>query len=436
MSTRHITVRTDRRLIRSGGRSERFLLVELVAPTVPRDPNRKRPPVNLAFVVDRSGSMAGRNKLSLAKQAVEEALARLDENDRFSVVVYDERVEIPSPSAPASGAARAEASRALVGVDPRGSTDLGNGWLTGCGQVADALLADGINRCLLLTDGLANVGMTDPGELAHHAGELRARGVATTTFGVGEDFDESLLQAMADAGGGHFYFIGSVPEIRDHITGEVGEALEVVARDVILEVTAPETVQVEPMTPFRVERRASRTLIHLGDLVSGQVLRLVLRLTFPYGEAGREIGALVGVRDRDGAFSAAEPELAPVAMAWAWADHAANDAQPRDGEVDRAVAEIFAARARQEAVRLNRAGDFAGASVALKGVARRVRSYAGRDATLREIAVGLETEATVAAAPMAEMSRKQMHYSSANLMRSRSADGKARRQDDPSDQAR
>jgi hypothetical protein len=237
---------------------------------------------------------------------------------------------------------------------------------------------------------------------------------------------------MADAGGGHFYFIGSVPEIRDHITGEVGEALEVVARDVVLEVTAPESVVVEPMTPFRVERRASRTLVHLGDLVSGQVLRLVLRVTFPYGEAGREIGALVGVRDRDGAFTAAEPELAPVAMAWAWADHVANDTQPRDGEVDRVVAQVFAARARQEAVRLNRAGDFAAASVALKGVARRVRSYAGRDPMLREIAMGLESEAAVAAAPMAELSRKQMHFASANVMRSRSVEGKARRHDDPS----
>ena len=424
-SQSQFTVRTDRRRIRAGGRSSRFLLVELTAPTAQPDPNKRRPPVNLAFVVDRSGSMAGRGKLDLAKQAVGEALARLESDDRFSVVVYDDHVDVVAPSAHASGAARANASAALAGIDPRGSTDLGGGWLAGCGQVAERLMADGINRCLLLTDGLANVGMTEPGELAHHAGELRARGVATTTFGVGEDFDESLLQSMADAGGGHFYFIGSLPEIRDHITGEVGEALEIVARDVVLEITAPESVEIESMTPFRVTRRGSRTHVHVGDLVSGQVVRLVLRLTFPYGEVGREIGALVGIADRDEVFRTSQPALAPVAVAWAYDEHVANDRQERDSDVDRAVAEVFAARARQEAVRLNRAGQFDAAQHALASVASRVSEYAAGDAQMLGVASALADESVAFSAPMPEMARKQRHFAASNTMRMRDASGKA-----------
>ena len=94
--------------------------------------------------------------------------------------------------------------------------------------------SSGVNRTLLLTDGLANIGITDPAELERHASELRQRGVATSTFGVGADFDERLLQAMADAGGGHFYFIESAAQIRDHMTSEVGESLDVVARGVEL----------------------------------------------------------------------------------------------------------------------------------------------------------------------------------------------------------
>ena len=426
MSTQpELTVRTDRRLIRAGGRSERFLLVELTAPTTPRDPNRRRPPVNLAFVVDRSGSMAARGKLDLARQAVQEALARLESDDRFSVVVYDDHVDVVAPSERASGPARANVAAAMAGIGPGGSTDLGGGWLAGCGQVAEHLMRDGINRCLLLTDGLANVGMIDAGELGGHAAELRARGVSTTTFGVGEDFDESLLQSMADAGGGHFYFIGSLPEIRDHITGEVGEALEIVARDVVLEITAPESVEIESMTPFRLTRKGSRTLIQLGDLVSGQVLRLVLRLRFPYGEVGREIGALVGLSDRDDVFRTAAPALAPVAVAWAYDEHARNDRQARDGEVDRAVAEVFAARARQEAVRLNRTGQFDAASQALAGVARRVGEYAGSDPAMLGVAAELDQEAATFAAPMPEMSLKEVHYAASNTMRARTADGKA-----------
>ena len=421
-----LTVRTDRQLIRAHGRSERFVLIEVVAPTVPPDPERRRSPVNLAFVVDRSGSMAGRGKLDLAKQAVEEALARLERDDRFGVVVYDDRVDVVAPSDRASAAVKRRASDALLGVDPRGSTDLASGWLTGCEQVAEHLAEAGVNRCLLLTDGLANVGITDGGQLAHHAAELRARGVGTTTFGVGEDFDESLLQALADAGGGHFYFIGSLPEIRDHITSEVGETLEVVARDVVIDVTAPESIEIEALSPFRLERRGSRTSIRIGDLVSGQVLRVLLRVRFPYGEVGREIGALVSIADRDEAFRRTMPALAPLPLAWAYADHAANDRQPREREVDRAVAGVFAARARQEAVRLNRAGQFDAARRALNGVAGRVRDYAGSDPALRAVLAELQTDAAAYAAPMMEMERKTRHFASSNVARSRDAQGKSR----------
>ena len=420
-----LTCRTDRNLIRAGGRSERFILVELEAPTVARDASRRRPPVNLAFVLDRSGSMQGRGKLDLAKQAVDEALARLDPEDRFSVVVYDDQVDVVAASHHASDKARRKASEALVSIEARGSTDLAGGWLAGCDQVARHLVESGVNRCLLLTDGLANVGIVDPAELERHAGELRARGVATTTFGVGEDFNESLLQAMADAGGGHFYFAASVVEIRDHITSEVGETLDVVARDVTLEVTAPETVRVESMAPFRTEARGSRTLIRVGDLVSGQVVRIVLRVTFPFGEVGREIGALVGVTDRDEVFRHAEPAMAPVALAWQYADHPANDAQPRDRDVDRVVAQFFAARARQEAVQLNRQGDYAAAQKALAGVSRRIRDYASGDPQLQEIAASLRMEVPAYAAAMPEMARKSRHWAASNVARMRTADGQS-----------
>ena len=230
---------------------------------------------------------------------------------------------------------------------------------------------------------------------------------------------------MADAGGGHFYFAASVVEIRDHITSEVGETLDVVARDVTLEVTAPETVRVESMAPFRTEARGSRTLIRVGDLVSGQVVRIVLRVTFPFGEVGREIGALVGVTDRDDVFRHAEPALAPVALAWQYADHPANDAQPRDRDVDRVVAQIFAARARQEAVQLNRQGDYAAAQKALAGVSRRIRDYASGDPQLQEIAASLRMEVPAYAAAMPEMARKSRHWAASNVARMRTAEGQS-----------
>jgi Ca-activated chloride channel homolog len=418
-------VRADRRYIRANGRSSRFLLVEVTAPTVAPDPSRRRPPVNLGFVLDRSGSMGAHAKLPLAKQAVDEGLARLDPEDRFALVAYDDRIDVVTPATKASPEARRGAADALRHIEARGSTNLGGGWLAGSEQVATDLNEAGVNRVLLLTDGLANVGMTDPAELEHHAAELRARGVTTSTFGVGNDFDERLLQAMADAGGGHFYYIGSMTQIRDHITSEVGETLDVVARDVVIEVTAPESVHVESLSPFPVEQRGSRTLVRLGDMVSGQVLTIVLRLKFDYGEIGREVGALLRVADREDVFRHADPAFERVALAWTYADHAENERQARDRDVDRAVARIYAARAKQDAVRLNREGRFAEAGEALEVVRQRISGYAGSDPELRAIAHELREEAPQYLKAMLEVDRKQQYFASYAMQKSRSPEGRS-----------
>src|SRR6476469_1065948 len=116
-----LRVRPDRHLIRANGRSERFLLVDVVAPTVAPDPSRRRPPVNLGFVLDRSGSMGSQRKLGLARQAVLEASHRLDDPDRFSVVVYDNEVEVVMSGVLASSESKRLAASRLDTIDARGS---------------------------------------------------------------------------------------------------------------------------------------------------------------------------------------------------------------------------------------------------------------------------------------------------------------------------
>jgi Ca-activated chloride channel family protein len=420
-----LVVRADRRLIRANGRSQRFLLVDVVAPTVAADPGRRRPPVNLGFVLDRSGSMGGHNKISLAKQAALEAIHRLDPADRFSVVTYDDQVDVIVAGTQATPEARRSAAERLRPIRERNSTDLHGGWLGGCEQVAAGLVADGVNRVLLLTDGLANRGITGRDELAGFAYDLRRRGVTTSTFGVGTDFDESLLQAMADSGGGHFYFIGDVNQMRDHITSEVGETLEVVAREVVLDITLPESVRIEPLSPFKVEQTPGHARVYLGDMLSGQVLSIVLRVTFDFGEVGREAGVVVRVGDRDDAFAAAVPVPVPVTIAWAYADSAANDVQPRDRDVDRFVARLFAERARQEAVHLNREGRFEDAVARLVAVANRVEAYAGSDPELAGVVRALREEGQAFSVPMMEMDRKERYFAASNIARTRDVTGKS-----------
>lgn len=422
-----LVVRPDRRFVRAGGRSRRYLVIDVTAPTAAPDPSRRRAPVNLAFVLDRSGSMGGHQKLSLAKQAVIESIHRLDPKDRFAVVAYDDRVDVVMPGTTADAAARRDAVDRLEGIEARGSTHLHGGWITGCEQVAGRLAERGVNRVLLLTDGLANVGIQDADELARQAADLRGRGITTSTFGVGSDFDEALLQGMADAGGGHAYVATDVASMRDHITSEVGETLDVVARDVVVDLVLPAGVRAEPLTPFRLEQTGARARVHLGDMLSGQVLTIALRLEFDYGDVGRLLDLVVRLEDRDRAFELASPAIAPVVVGWEYADHATNDAQPRDAEVERVVARFDAQRARQEAVRLNREGRYGEASGLLRQAAVRVGQVAGDDAELQGLAAELGASEASFAAPMPEMARKAAYARSSLALRSRTEDGRSRK---------
>jgi Ca-activated chloride channel family protein len=414
-----LSIRSDRRYIRAGYRSNRFVLARIEAPEAPARADRT--PANLSFVLDRSGSMGG-EKIALARQAVEQAVAALRAEDRFSVVAYDEQVDVVVPGSQATADARREAIEALGRIDARGSTNLGEGWLRGCEQVALRLAEAGVNRCLLLTDGLANKGITDRGELSRHAAELRARGISTSTFGVGRDFDELLLQAMSDAGGGHFYFIEQARQIPDYITSEVGEVLEVVARGALLEVSAGEGTLVEPLTPLAHERNGDVTSIRLGDLVSQQRLELVLRLNFPHGQIGERMEATFRLADPAGTLSTDS-----TALHFEYADGRTNDLQERDADVDRAVARVFAARAREEALGLNRSGDFKAASATLRKAADRIRRYAGDDREMRAIVARLSQESTAWSTPMAELDRKRAYFASSNLARARDIQGRARK---------
>ena len=418
-----LTVRTDRCLVRSIHHSVRYVLVEIAAP--PASADAVRPRVNVAFVLDRSGSMGGRNKITLAKEALRHGIERLAADDRFAVVVYDNQVDVVAYGRTADAAAKRDAARDLERIEARGSTNLCDGWLRGAEQVALGMDPGAVNRVLLLTDGLANQGKTDPAELQRDAAELRARGISTSTFGLGEDFDERLLGAMADAGGGAFRFIGTAEEIPALIGSEVGELLEVTAKDVVLRIAGPEGLHLEPLAPYPFEQMPREGILHVGDLVADQVVRIVVKLGFPLGEPGRDAGVEFSIRDAAGRLDAS------ATLTWSFADGDANDRQPRDREVDRVVARTYADRALRDAVGLNRRGEWEQARALLRGVARRIRSYAGKDEILRGIVAELDREAEIWATERLEYERKLMYSRSSYALKSRMLDGAAEKRPRP-----
>lgn len=423
-----LSIQTDRSLIRSGASSTRYVLARITAPRAPERGVRR--PVNVALVLDRSGSMAGERKFTLAREAVEEALRLLRPHDRFSLVVYDTAIDVLMPSTPATPDAIRRALDALDAVGPRGATDLGGGWLTGCEQVAEFADRELVSRCLLLTDGLANQGITDRDELARHARELRERGVTTSTFGVGADFDERLLRDMAHEGGGHFYFIEGAVQIPEMLTGELGEALEVTLPDVTLVVSLDNFRAVPGAAPATLNRfrqhwrrEAGQLHIAVGDLVSGQVLDVVVKLTFPMDALASELSATFTLTAHGEPVAGVEAR-----ETWTYANHRKNDLQPRNRVVDRAVAGIYAARARADATEANRHGRLDDARRVLERTARRIESYAGDDPELRRLVRELGDQVPeYADVLMSPMALKSAFFEAELQMEARDRSGRARR---------
>ncbi len=381
--TLHIS--TDRRLVRAGVHSTRYVRVRIAAPEAPR--HRDRLPLDVALVIDKSGSM-GAGKLELAKMAARQAVELLGPRDHVALVAYDTDVELLAGGALLDSTHKRRLLSAIDHLHPGSSTNLSGGWLLGCEEVGRANREGTVARTLLLSDGLANAGITDVNALKTHAGELRARGVATSTFGIGADFDERLMEGMARSGGGNFYYLQRPEQIPEFLMSELGEALEVVARGAALTVQVDPGVMVHSLDDRRTARNGRTVEIALDDLVSNQELELVLRVTFPRGTLGASSGVTLGLTDRDGVL-----QVRPERVEWEYADHPANDTQRRESDVDVSVAQRYAARARVEAAELNRAGDLERARRVLQTTAQRIREYAGHNPQLLDLVRELERTA-------------------------------------------
>jgi Ca-activated chloride channel family protein len=414
-----LTLQTDRALIRSSSRSTRYVLATIEAPVAPQA--KERAPLDVAFVIDRSGSMGG-EKIVLARDAVLEGIGMLRDTDRFTVVSFDSHIDVVVPPTAATHDARRDAEARVQSIEARANTNLSEGWLTGCRQLAASKRPDAVARCLLLSDGHANDGITEQGALQRLAADWLRQGIVTTTLGVGANFDEQLMSAMAQAGGGHGYFIRENRQTGDLLTNIIGEALEVVASGVTLVTELPAGMEAEVLGAFASEPSANTLRVTVGQLVSGQELPIVLRVTCPTGPEGQHVVLTARIEDRDGVLGGATARVT-----WTWASHAANDQQPRERAVDVAVARQYAAKARNDALQCNREGRFDEARRALDRVRRRIERYAGDCRELRELVQQLRREMDEFGGHMTAMQQKMQHYGTMAAMQSRSMSGKARR---------
>ena len=249
--------------------------------TIPVAESRERQPMNLAVVLDRSGSMADEEKIEYAKKAVRSLIDQLQEGDYFSFVIYDNVVQV------LRGSQRVRDKRDLRDlldeVYPRGATNLGGGLIAGLEQVERHLDREFLNRVILLSDGLANRGITDPYELRRIAQRYRSKSISVTTMGVGLDYNENLMMGLSQSGGGNYYFIESPNSLASIFRKELRSLSSIVAQNASVELRPADGVRVLDVVGCEQPRDGRCVTIPVGDLYSGEQRQLTVELEIPEG---------------------------------------------------------------------------------------------------------------------------------------------------------
>lgn len=290
------------------------VLVRITPPLLPL--SQARPALNLGLVLDRSGSMAGR-KLQAAKQAAKFAIEQLLPSDRVSLTLFDNEVQTLIPSTLATH--KAQLLNRIDGITPGGSTALHDGWLQGSLDVSQHLAPDQLNRVILLSDGQANQGETNADVIASHVRGLSERGVSTTTMGLGDDYEEDLLLAMANSGDGNFFHIESPQQLPDFFATELTGLMATVGRDVSLGIRGQNDCIVTELLNQLAPTSAGNWM--LPNLISGAPLELLFRLLVPAQSSSIQSGSI-----QDGE-TAQSPALCSVRLAWQPAQQAASGRQ-------------------------------------------------------------------------------------------------------------
>lgn len=272
------TMNVDLNLIARESPTQRILELVIRAPSP--EHQVRQTPLNLALIIDRSGSMAG-EKLEFVKEAAIHVVHMLQDQDNVALVAYDDQVKVLSPSLPVTSSARQEFAQIISRLTSGNMTNLAGGWLQGCQEIAAAARTGQLVRALLLSDGLANVGITDIEELGHHARQLHDRGVSTSTFGVGAGFNEHLMEQMANQGGGNFYFIQNPNQIPDIFMRELEGLVSVTAQGVEIHIILPDAVECQILGGWKWDQVGRRLRIYLGDLPAGTQREVFARLIFP-----------------------------------------------------------------------------------------------------------------------------------------------------------
>jgi Ca-activated chloride channel family protein len=305
-----------------------------------------RPPVNLALVVDTSGSMEGR-AIEDARAASKALLAALRPGDRIAVVSFGSTTELLLPSTPIEDADQAKLRRSIDEMKALGTTDMAGGLRAGMAEVSAHLVPDGVNRIILLGDG-------DPNEAApvkQMSSDAGAGGISITALGLGPDYNETLMGEVAQLSGGRFHYVADSTKVAGFFDAEIVRLNRIYAKNAVVFLTPGPGV-----TLGRVIGQRDARAITIGDLSFGEQRELVVELEAPARRAGASVEILDAVLRFQDARSGATIERRLFFGAHATAKDEEVRAG-RDANVEQAASRAAAAAATLEAIEAARRGD-------------------------------------------------------------------------------
>lgn len=377
-----------------------------ITPPAPNFNNSSRPDLNLSLVLDRSGSMEGQ-KMLRAREAAMFCVDQMLATDRLSVVTFDDHIDVLFPSEPVTNKQSMKDLISRVGA--RGSTALHEARVRGGLTVSERMIAQGINRVVLITDGLANVGITSTDEIVTQAMGLFQRGVSTSTIGIGADFNEDLLLPMAQSGGGNAWHVVEPGDLQHIFQIELEGLIALFAHTVSLSLIPADGVRiVDALNDFESTETGR---YRLPNLQAGSPLEIVVQLKVGEAAVGTQM-RLLDLRlefTSQGASSAEVLQQAhTVEFASGWED------MPVNNEVVKAVQFLMNARARNEAMKLMDQGDYSGSELLLRRAMSSTRaacaSFDSTPAVMQECASLEETAKSLKDRREDKMSRKKLAY--------------------------
>ena len=405
-----ISLRSTRRgVAREGGP----VYIEVRLDPGPRDagPSTERKPVALCPVFDRSGSMGGpaggwdrdmppfgsnlpltfgRTKMDGVKAAAHELVDNIRDGDYVALVSFSGTGRVEVPMTLVNVWSRELLHRAISGFRPEDSTNLYEGMVLGEQQFGPGLPATHNCKVVLLSDGLANVGITSPGGMADFALSAHRRGITVSTIGVGLDYGAEIMGTLAQCGGGRFYHIADTCRLTEIVLGELHSAASTMARRVTLEMSAGPLAAIgENLNLFRQEAGPDGSVVYAGDLVGSR--NIVFELAPTAGFTGESLPVRVVCRWDDENKKA---RRATATLSLPVVSSGELETLPVDADLMAEVARLLEAQATRLASGAYDAGDHARArasvSSGLTGLARMAAGIPGGEEVVWEAQERLE----------------------------------------------